>query len=111
MLGRLYSRDIFSISPKRTSTSEPMTTKAQTAATATLKTGGANIPLLGFGTYGMSGALLQNVLVAALQKGFRHIDTAQMYQNEADVGGAIRSSGVSRNAVFVPPKAWGGNYS
>ena len=88
-----------------------MTTKAQTAATATLKTGGANIPLLGFGTYGMSGAVLQNVLVAALQKGFRHIDTARMYQNEPDVGAAIRSSGVSRNAVFVTTKVWVGNYS
>jgi len=88
-----------------------MTTKAQTAATATLKTGGANIPLLGFGTYGMSGALLQNVLVAALQKGFHHIDTAQMYQNEPDVGAAIRSSGVSRSAVFVTTKVWVGNYS
>ena len=88
-----------------------MTTKVQTAATATLKTGGASIPLLGFGTYGMSGALLQNVLVAALQQGFRHIDTAQMYQNEADVGAAIRSSGVSRNAVFVTTKVWVGNYS
>ena len=88
-----------------------MTTKAQTAATATLKTGGANIPLLGFGTYGMSGAVLQNVLVAALQKGFRHIDTARMYQNEPDVGAAIRSSGVSRSAVFVTTKVWVGNYS
>jgi 2,5-diketo-D-gluconate reductase B len=88
-----------------------MMTKAQTVATATLKTGGANIPLLGFGTYGMSGALLQNVLVAALQKGFRHVDTAQMYQNEADVGAAIRSSRVPRNAVFVTTKVWVGNYS
>jgi 2,5-diketo-D-gluconate reductase B len=54
---------------------------------------------------------LQNVLVAALQKGFRHIDTAQMYQNEADFGAAIRSSRVPRNAVFVTTKVWVGNYS
>ena len=45
-------------------------------ASAKLSVGGANLPLLGFGTYGMSGRKLQNVLVAALQEGFRHIDTA-----------------------------------
>lgn len=80
-------------------------------ATATVSAGGAAIPALGFGTYGMSGPLLQNVLVAALQKGFRHIDTAQMYGNEADVGAAIRASGVPRNEVFVTTKVWVGNYS
>jgi 2,5-diketo-D-gluconate reductase B len=78
---------------------------------ATLSVGGANIPVLGFGTYGMSGAKLQNVLVAALHQGFRHIDTAQMYQNESDVGAAIRSSGIARGDVFVTTKVWVGNYS
>src|ERR1700722_6646421 len=77
---------------------------------ATLAVGGANIPLLGFGTYGMSGAKLQNVLVAALRQGFRHIDTAQMYQNESDVGAAIRDSGVARGDVFVTTKVWVDNY-
>ena len=67
-------------------------------SSATLSVGGANIPLLGFGTYGMSGAKLQNVLVAALRQGFRHIDTAQMYQNESDVGAAIPASGVARSS-------------
>ena len=80
------------------------------AATATVNAGGAKIPVLGFGTYGMSGSQLQNVLVAALQRGFRHIDTAQMYQNEADVGVAIRASGVPRDAIFVTTKVWVGNY-
>ena len=77
---------------------------------ATLSVGGANIPLLGFGTYGMSGARLKNVLVAALRQGFRHIDTAQMYQNESDVGAAIRASGVARSDVFVTTKVWVDNY-
>ena len=80
-------------------------------ASAKLSVGGANIPLLGFGTYGMSGPKLQRVLVAALQEGFRHIDTAQMYQNESDVGVAIRASGVPRSDVFVTTKVWVGNYS
>ena len=81
------------------------------AGTATVNAGGANIPVLGFGTYGMSGPLLRNVLVAALQQGFRHIDTAQIYQNEADVGIAIRASGIPRHAVFVTTKVWVGNYT
>jgi 2,5-diketo-D-gluconate reductase B len=80
------------------------------ATTATVDVGGAKIPVLGFGTYGMSGPRLQDVLVAALQGGFRHIDTAQMYQNEADVGVAIRASGVPRDAIFVTTKVWVGNY-
>ena len=78
---------------------------------ATLSVGGANIPLLGFGTYGMSGPRLQNILVAALQEGFRHIDTAQMYQNETDVGAAILASGVARSDVLVTTKVWVANYS
>jgi 2,5-diketo-D-gluconate reductase B len=80
-------------------------------ASEKLSFGGANIPLLGFGTYGMSGPKLQNVLVAALQEGFRHIDTAQVYQNESDVGAAIRASGVPRSDVFVTTKVWVSNYS
>ena len=79
-------------------------------ASAKLSSGGASIPLLGFGTYGMSGPKLQNVLVAALQEGFRHIDTAQMYQNESDVGAAIRASGVARGDVFITTKVWVGHY-
>lgn len=71
---------------------------------------GAKIPVLGFGTYGMAGPRLQDVLAAALQRGFRHIDTAQMYENEADVGVAIRACGIPRDAIFVTTKVWVGNY-
>jgi 2,5-diketo-D-gluconate reductase B len=80
------------------------------AASATLTVGGANIPMLGFGTYGMSGPRLQGILVAALRQGFRHIDTAQMYQNEADVGLAVRASGIPRTEVFITTKVWITNY-
>jgi 2,5-diketo-D-gluconate reductase B len=66
-----------------------------------LKVGDAAIPKLGFGTYGMSGQRLQSILVAALNRGFRHIDTAQMYRNERDVGASIRMSGLPRQDVFV----------
>jgi 2,5-diketo-D-gluconate reductase B len=80
------------------------------AAGAALAVGGANIPVLGFGTYGMSGSGLQDVLVAALRQGFRHIDTAQIYQNEFDVGEAVRASGIPRDDIFVTTKVWVGNY-
>jgi len=81
------------------------------AVSSILTVGGAKIPVLGFGTYGMSGPGLQNILVAALRQGFRHIDTAQMYQNEVDVGLAIRASGIPRNEIFVTTKVWISNYA
>ncbi|PFH10260.1 diketogulonate reductase-like aldo/keto reductase [Collimonas sp. PA-H2] len=79
-------------------------------ASAALAIGGAHLPRLGFGTYGMSGPRLEEILVAALRHGFRHIDTAQMYQNEADVGAAIRASGIPRHDIFVTTKVWVDNY-
>jgi len=77
---------------------------------ATLKVANAEIPVLGFGTYSMSGPKLQTVLVEALRHGFRHIDTAQMYQNEKDVGAAIRAAGVPRSEIFITTKVWVSNY-
>ncbi len=77
---------------------------------ATLTVGAAAIPALGFGTYGMSGAKLQTILVEAIGQGFRHIDTAQIYQNEADVGVAIRAAGIARPRIFITTKVWVGNY-
>lgn len=76
----------------------------------TLAVGTARIPLLGFGTYGMFGPKLQQVLISALHQGFRHIDTAQMYENEVDVGAAMRAAGVPRKDVFVTTKVWVSNY-
>ena len=56
---------------------------------------GASIPALGFGTFRMSGAEVAEVLPAALTQGFRHVDTAQIYENEAAVGAAIHGFRVS----------------
>src|ERR1700742_188267 len=90
--------------------SDAATLSSLEAATATIRVNGADIPVLGFGTYGMAGPGLRDVLIAALRQGFRHIDTAQMYQNEAAVGDALRLSGIPRNDVFVTTKVWVGNY-
>jgi 2,5-diketo-D-gluconate reductase B len=71
---------------------------------------GAQIPALGFGTYGMSDEQLRKMIPAALKAGFRHIDTAQVYRNEAGVGEGWLASGVSRSELFITTKVWVTNY-
>lgn len=71
-----------------------------------VKSNGANIPALGFGTFRMPEAEVAEVLPAALKLGFRHVDTAQIYGNEAAVGAAIATSGVARDQVFLTTKVW-----
>jgi diketogulonate reductase-like aldo/keto reductase len=65
------------------------------------------IPRLGFGVYqSPRGRVTESAVREALRVGYRHIDTAQIYGNEADVGAAVRASGVPRNEVFVTTKLW-----
>ena len=65
-----------------------------------IQTQGVAIPRLGFGTFRMPGGGCQPVVESALGLGFRHIDTAAMYENEDAVGAAIASSGVKREDLF-----------
>lgn len=62
------------------------------------------IPLLGLGTFPLKGSEAVNAVSMALELGYRHIDTAQMYGNERDVGRAIRESGVPQSELFVVTK-------
>ncbi|WP_136192086.1 aldo/keto reductase [Actinomyces procaprae] len=62
------------------------------------------IPQLGFGTYKVSDAEAERVVDQALQVGYRHIDTAQMYGNEAGVGRAIAASAIPRDQLWVTSK-------
>ncbi|MGH7911229.1 MAG: aldo/keto reductase [Candidatus Dormibacteraceae bacterium] len=71
--------------------------------TVTLHTG-RSIPILGFGTWQLRGAEAREAVGYALQVGYRHLDTATSYRNEAEVGRAIRDSGVPREQVFVTTK-------
>lgn len=64
------------------------------------------IPLLGLGTWKMSDSEAEEAVAAALRLGYRHIDTASVYGNEAGVGRAVRASGLPREAVFVTTKLW-----
>jgi 2,5-diketo-D-gluconate reductase A len=62
------------------------------------------MPLLGFGTWQATGRSCYEAVKLALEVGYRHVDTATMYRNEAEVGRALRDSGVSRAEVFVTTK-------
>ena len=66
---------------------------------------GATIPMLGFGTWQIpDGAPAYDATAAALRAGYRHVDSARAYGNEASVGRAVRDSGLSRDEVFVTSK-------
>lgn len=72
--------------------------------------GGAELPMLGFGTYQIPPRVAQSCVEQALSLGYRAIDTAQCYGNEAQVGYAIKASGLSRQEVFVTTKTWTDGY-
>jgi 2,5-diketo-D-gluconate reductase B len=67
---------------------------------------GARIPALGLGTWQLSGALARRMVGYALGIGYRHVDTAQMYGNEAEVGAAVAGSGVAREEIWLTTKIW-----
>lgn len=67
---------------------------------------GARIPQVGLGTWELRGDACTAMVKAALKLGYRHIDTAEMYENEAAVGEGIRASGIARNELFVTTKVW-----
>lgn len=67
---------------------------------------GISVPRLGFGTYELTGQKGADATLKALEVGYRHIDTAQFYDNEETVGEAIKQSGVDRDDVFLTTKIW-----
>ncbi len=72
---------------------------------------GAKVPALGLGTWQLTGRGCREAVRQALELGYRHIDTAQMYANESDIGRALRDSGLSRGEIFVTTKLAPGNLS
>lgn len=72
----------------------------------TVKTADIDIPAIGFGTWQLKGADCEAMVAAALKAGYRHIDTAEMYDNEEAVGRGIKASGVPREEIFVTTKVW-----
>ena len=72
----------------------------------TLSIHGVLVPKLGLGTWQLSSAEATASVRHALEVGYRHIDTAQMYDNEEGVGRGIAASGVARDEVFLTTKVW-----
>lgn len=75
--------------------------------TATLvEANGARIPCLGLGTWTLRDGACSDAVRAALEAGYRHIDTAAMYGNEEAVGSGLKASGLPRDEIFVTTKVW-----
>src|ERR1700742_3144997 len=72
---------------------------------------GAVIPSIGLGTWELRGRACARVVEQALRLGYRHIDTAQIYGNEREVGDGLRASGVRRDDVFVTTKVWTSHFT
>ena len=72
---------------------------------------GYYIPTNGIGTYSLYSSTCINSIKTALSNGIRLIDTAYMYSNEAEVGQAVRESGISRNEIFVTTKIYPNQFS
>src|SRR5581483_5883013 len=72
---------------------------------------GAKIPAIGLGTWELRGRACSRVVEQALRLGYRHIDTAQIYENEREVGEGLRNSGVKREEVFVVTKIWPSHFA
>ncbi len=71
-----------------------------------LEVHGVTVPKLGFGTWQITGDACHEAVTHALDLGYRHIDTARAYENEAEVGRAIEESSVDRGDVFLTTKLW-----
>jgi len=72
---------------------------------------GGSIPILGLGTFQLNtGTETRKAVKIALEAGYRHIDTAEAYGNERDVGEAVHQSGIPREEIFITTKVWNSNH-
>src|SRR5207245_1650760 len=72
---------------------------------------GARVPIVGLGTWELRGRTCARVVEQALRLGYRHIDTAEMYDNEREVGEGLRASGVKRDEAFITTKVWPSHFA
>jgi 2,5-diketo-D-gluconate reductase B len=71
----------------------------------------AGIPLVGLGTWDLRGRTCARMVEQALRIGYRHIDTAEMYDNEREVGAGMRAAGVGRENIFLTTKVWPSHFA
>lgn len=67
---------------------------------------GVQVPRIGLGTWDLSGAEAERAVESALELGYRHIDTAEMYRNESEIGRALRRASIPREELFLVSKVW-----
>lgn len=67
---------------------------------------GVDVPEIGLGTYKLYGKECKRIVSEAIDMGYRHIDTAQMYKNEMEIGEAVYASGIDREELFITTKVW-----
>ncbi len=77
----------------------------------TIEANGAEIPAIGLGTWELRGRACARIVEQALRLGYRHIDTAQIYENEREVGEGVRASGIKRSDIFVTTKVWTNHFA
>ncbi|WP_323160785.1 2,5-didehydrogluconate reductase DkgB [Pseudomonas fluorescens] len=70
-----------------------------------------SVPAFGLGTFRLQGQVVIDSVSTALELGYRVIDTAQIYENEAEVGQAIAASGIARDELFITSKIWIANFA
>jgi diketogulonate reductase-like aldo/keto reductase len=83
--------------------------RASAVSVSSVEANGARIPAFGLGTWALRGRTCTRMVEEALRLGYRHIDTAEMYENEREVGEGLRASGVPREEVFITTKVWSSN--
>src|SRR5437899_3054616 len=72
---------------------------------------GAKIPAIGLGTWELRGRPCARLVEQALRLGYRHVDTAQAYENEREVGEGYHASGVKRSEAFITTKVWPSHFA
>ena len=80
-------------------------------ATHVVEAHGARIPLIGLGTWELRGRSCVRVVEQALKRGYRHVDTAELYDNEREVGEGLRAAGIKRDEVFITTKVWPSHFA
>jgi len=88
-----------------------MNTQKGRSASPNVAANGARIPLLGLGTWELRGRGCARLVEQSLRLGYRHIDTAEMYDNEREVGEGLHASGIKRGDVFVTTKIWPSHFA
>ena len=88
-----------------------MNTQKGKSASPDVVANGARIPLLGLGTWELRGRACARLVEQALRLGYRHIDTAEMYDNEREVGEGLHASGIKREDIFLTTKIWPSHFA